>query len=338
MKNSINIKTVAQKADVSVGSVSNYLHGKAVKTATRERIAAAVRELGFIPNPNAQAIHAQRSRTIVIFIVQSIRSSALWLETYLLAIIETAGNAGLRCIIEYVDDNHAYPVEKLFRRADGVVLIGHFSAEFFREFSAVPDLPVISDWDAPEYPAATVIPYDFRMTLREAITVLRRAGHEKIGFISDNAGVGAEKINDWLRVSGEMIPGAQCAWIETIDHFSECRQGFIATQKLLARCPELTAIIFSADIVAMAGLSALAAVGKKIPADISVVTLDNSFWAHAMFPAVTAVGPDYPALARQIIAIINHRCGQTATPSSAEPRPTPFSYFPGATVRDLRNS
>ena len=253
------IKDVAARAGVSVGTVSNYLHGRPVRPDRRENIAAAVRALGFIPNPHASAITAARSRVVAVLIERATLASGLWLQTYLLALVAAAGERGLHCRVEHVDGDQPYPAAALFRRVDGIVLIGHFPAAFFGDFAPLAGVPVAAFWDAPEWPRAKVVPYDFKESLARALAMLRAAGHERIGFVCDNRGVGAEKIGEWLRLSAAMLPESRCAWVEAIDGFREGRQAYDATLALRRRCPELTAVVFGADVVAMAGLSALAA-------------------------------------------------------------------------------
>lgn len=52
-----SVKDVARLADVSVGTVSNVLNGRdSVRPAIRARVEAAIDELGFVPNPTAQAL------------------------------------------------------------------------------------------------------------------------------------------------------------------------------------------------------------------------------------------------------------------------------------------
>ena len=56
---------VAERAEVSVGTVSNVLNGRGnVSAARRERVQAAMRELGFLPNGVAQSLRRQQSRVI----------------------------------------------------------------------------------------------------------------------------------------------------------------------------------------------------------------------------------------------------------------------------------
>lgn len=51
-----NIKDVAERAGVSVATVSRVLNGHSPVAETRERVLAAVQELGYRPNNVARAL------------------------------------------------------------------------------------------------------------------------------------------------------------------------------------------------------------------------------------------------------------------------------------------
>ncbi|MEU4233112.1 substrate-binding domain-containing protein [Nonomuraea sp. NPDC026600] len=65
-----NIKEVAQRARVSVGTVSNVLNRpEIVSPATRERVFDAIRELGFVRNEVARHLRVGRSRTVGLIVL-----------------------------------------------------------------------------------------------------------------------------------------------------------------------------------------------------------------------------------------------------------------------------
>jgi LacI family transcriptional regulator len=63
------IEDVAARAGVSVGTVSNVLNRpEAVSGKTRDRVLAAIAELGYLPNEAARSLAAGRSRTIGLIV------------------------------------------------------------------------------------------------------------------------------------------------------------------------------------------------------------------------------------------------------------------------------
>jgi LacI family transcriptional regulator len=65
-----NIKEVAQRAGVSVGTVSNVLNRpETVAASTRQRVTEAIRELGFVRNEAARHLRAGRSRIVGLIVL-----------------------------------------------------------------------------------------------------------------------------------------------------------------------------------------------------------------------------------------------------------------------------
>src|SRR3954463_7919807 len=66
----VSIRDVAERAGVSVGTVSNVLNRpEAVGTGPRERVLAAVEALGFIRNESARHLRAGSSRTLGLIVL-----------------------------------------------------------------------------------------------------------------------------------------------------------------------------------------------------------------------------------------------------------------------------
>ena len=71
----MNIKDVAARAGVSVGTVSNVLNRpSAVRPVTRARVDAAIVELDFVPNASARQLVAGQSRTIAYVVLDAVES------------------------------------------------------------------------------------------------------------------------------------------------------------------------------------------------------------------------------------------------------------------------
>ena len=65
--------------------------------------------------------------------------------------------------------------------------------------------------------------------------------------------------------------------------------GEAATELLLSRAPDITAIFYASDLMALGGMRYLHRVGKRIPEDVAVVGYDNVDVAEWSTPALTTV-------------------------------------------------
>jgi LacI family transcriptional regulator len=65
--------------------------------------------------------------------------------------------------------------------------------------------------------------------------------------------------------------------------------GFAAARQLLADHPETTAVLATADSMAIGVMSGLAAIGKRVPEDVSVIGVGNTRLAAFSSPSLTTV-------------------------------------------------
>lgn len=62
------INDVAKKAGVSRGTVSNVINGIKVRPGTKEKVEAAIKELGYIPNAYARSLKSKKTNTIALIL------------------------------------------------------------------------------------------------------------------------------------------------------------------------------------------------------------------------------------------------------------------------------
>ena len=74
---------------------------------------------------------------------------------------------------------------------------------------------------------------------------------------------------------------------------------YAATRRLLARCPDLTAIFALSDVMALGAIRALWDVGKRVPDDISVVGYDGIVIGQYSLPRLTTIRQDTHQLAER---------------------------------------
>src|SRR4249919_2127071 len=68
----VGIKQVAARAGVAVGTVSNVLNQPdVVAAATRQRVLAAIDELGYVRNESARTLRSGKSRTIALVVLDA---------------------------------------------------------------------------------------------------------------------------------------------------------------------------------------------------------------------------------------------------------------------------
>jgi LacI family transcriptional regulator len=80
--------------------------------------------------------------------------------------------------------------------------------------------------------------------------------------------------------------------------------GAAATRLLLERSPTITAIFVHSDMMALGVLSALFLAGRRVPADIAVVSCDDIPLAEYMTPPLTTVRVPLAETGRQAVDLL----------------------------------
>jgi len=131
---------------------------------------------------------------------------------------------------------------------------------------------------------------DLAAGARAAVRHLRELGHTRIAVV-----------NGPLRLESAQV--RYLAWKEAIaadggvpdenlvdgDEGWSAEAGYAAMNRLLARCPDLTAVFCANDLLAIGALSALSEKSRRVPDDVSVIGFDDSELARHASPPLTTM-------------------------------------------------
>lgn len=318
---------VALLAGVSHQTVSRVLNGHPnVREQTRNRVRAAIAELGYRPNRAARALVTGRSQVLGVVA----QNSTLYGPASLLAAFEhAAAAAGFAVSVGSVSvlDRHSISraVEQhLDQRVAGIVVIAPVASANEALDHLPADVPLVTIDGDPERPAALVT-VDQAAGAHDATRFLLDAGHATVWHVSgppdwfDSIG----RIEGWraaLTAAGVEIPPVVSAdWTASAGY----QAGL-----MLARMPEVTAIFAANDHLALGILRAMSERGRRVPGDVSVVGFDDVPEAAYFIPPLTTIRPDFQAVAEATLAMLLE---QIASGTSASTRHT---IAPELVVRD----
>lgn len=285
---------VGRLAGVTPATVSNVLRGRGrVSETTRERVLAAVQQLGYRPNLNARALVEGRPHTIAL-IVSSIANP--FYPEFALAVEKAVRKRDYFLLVCNTNNDPAQEAAYLDAvggsLAQGVLVM---NADFVRveELLALRrrGVPVVlCMWEKPdEAPELPYIGVDFHQAGVIAAEHLLKLGHTRIGAV-----VGSEPTGnhiwryrgfcDALARAGVPHPPEEVRFGgDTID------AGRNAAHGLLAAVPDLSAIFVSNDLPAIGVLQAATDLGLEVPSDLSVIGITDIQLAHQVRPALTTV-------------------------------------------------
>ncbi len=90
--------------------------------------------------------------------------------------------------------------------------------------------------------------------------------------------------------------------------------GRAGVREVLARAPDVDALVCASDLMAIGAIRALQRHGRRVPDDVAVLGWDNIVDGEYTTPSLTTVAPDLAALAAQTLDALIRRIEGDRTP------------------------
>ncbi|PKP57938.1 catabolite control protein A [Candidatus Atribacteria bacterium HGW-Atribacteria-1] len=276
----IKIKDVAKKAGVGVGTVSRVLNNKEhVKSATRERVIEAIKELDYQPHAIARSLSSKRTNTITVYLLQDFTGFRM---NVIRGIQSELRKFNFDIILNCLDDTQevktlskkvqSYSIQS---KTDGCIII-----------SLLPESKLKPDLISKDYPVVLIdsqrdkfssVYIDNVSAAYNAVSYLFQLGHRSIGYLMgvQSTTSGYERLLGVKKFYQEKGITLDNKFI-SIDHFT-FKAGYKATKKFLSqeRTNSLTAIFAVSDYQAAGAEKVLKEAGLRVPDDISLIGFDN---------------------------------------------------------------
>ncbi|MEV4757215.1 LacI family DNA-binding transcriptional regulator [Micromonospora sp. NPDC049559] len=314
-----SIKDVAARAGVSMATVSRVLSGDyPVAEETRARVQRAVRDLDYVVNAHARALHGATSKIVALLVAEVTTS---FFARIAAGVEEQATEAHRLCLVctTHTDPDRELEVVRLMReqRADAVILAGgviendDYRARMRRYAQGLEDAgsrlvlcarPSLG----PDFPAITV-EYENVGGAHAATTHLLTAGHRRILMLAGPVG---------LTTSDQRVEGYRSAFAAyglpvdpaLISHGPWGRhEGHARMRALLAGGLDFTAVFAGNDGAAAGALAALREAGRSVPEDVSIVGYDDVPNAPDFNPPLTTVRVPQEELGRTAVQLALRR-------------------------------
>jgi LacI family transcriptional regulator len=315
-----SIKDVASRAGVSVATVSRVLNDHpSVRQDTRDRVLAAVAELGYRPNALARSLRTDQTRTLGLVISDVLNP----FFTELARSVEDEARAlGYSVIIGNADeqpdlqDHHVRTL--LDRRIDGLLVspAGGGSPLMLEAAQAGVPMVFVDRWiqgvDVP------VVRTDGREAVRDLVAHLYRLGHRRLAIITGPAATttGSERVDafrDAIREHGLTLPPEHIGQGDF-----QADSGRRATAHFLDMPDprDRPDSIFAADnLMALGAMDEIRARGLKVPDDIALAAFDDIPWFVHTDPPITAIAQPTGELGRAAVRALIDRVEGRPAPS-----------------------
>ena len=285
---------VAALAGVSHQTVSRVVNGfGSIRPETRDRVQAAIAELGYRRNVAARTLATSRSRAIGV-LAPAVTDYG---PTSTVQGIEVAARAaGYHSLVTTAAHDRESIISGLGFLLDQAIEALVVIAPQQRVLEALLELDItlpIATLQAVELGSGTVVSVDQSSGARLVMTHLLGLGHRRIQHIAGpieflEAAARRTSYEAALNAAGLPTP-------EVIVGDWTAESGYRAASRL---APETTAVFSGNDQMALGLIHGLVDLGRRVPHDISVVGFDDVPEARFYLPALTTVRQDFEQVGR----------------------------------------
>jgi DNA-binding LacI/PurR family transcriptional regulator len=306
-RSKVRIQDVARAAGLSNATVSRVLNGsERVRPNLHERVIKAALKLGFDLNgrndsrivafllSNRAVLHPFHSAVLVgaeahcaandfgvLFLPLQYSPKLPWKELHIPRLLQN--RKVVRGVIA-AGTNYQNLLDALTDRRLPIVCLGN---------------NIVGNWRSDKYSAVF---FDDIGVAQEATSYLQSLGHRDIWHIGNGQLAWFARRSEGYRRAMEEAGLPPLVLDLNIDNAEDL--GYLATKSILSEGRPITAILAGDDTTARGAYRALADYGLKIPADVSVVGVNDTIEASALIPPLTSVRVFTDQLGKQMAELL----------------------------------
>lgn len=312
----VTIEDIARETGASRTTVSLVLRDKpGIGSRTRERVWATAQLLGYERKPTAPVPSGQSMLNVGLIVRSRVRDKSGGLPgvnafySWVLAGAEAAARQSRMNLLYTtlsVDQNNVaveLPDQLLSQPLDGILLVGSFSEVTIAEVASRSGAPVVLVDAAARAQRHDVVASNNIEGCYAATKLVIERGHRMTAFVGPDQ--------------------------ETDPNFSQRREGYLralrehrlepvharlprgdvipATEELLRRRPEITALVGCNDLFAIDVMQAAQALGRRTPEDLSFIGFDDIELAAQVTPTLTTIAVDKITMGRLAVQTLAYR-------------------------------
>ncbi len=290
----VDIYTIAEHAGVSKSTVSRVLNNKDdVSETTREKVIDVIKELNYKPNSSAKGLATQKTKTVGL-VVSEITNS------FFSMFVKGAEDKAMEENYNIMLANSNWVVEEELKcirmfeegRVDGILMISGGGDDLLNDYLnnlANKDIPLIVVDRKINNQLIPKINVENVKAAYEGTKYLIELGHRKIAFVKGDDIAASDASIDRVKGYRKALAENDIDTEIIEPGFFEREGACFATEKILKNHPDITAIFYASDMMAVGGLKALKEAGLKVPEDVSVLGFDDIELAKIIDPALSTL-------------------------------------------------
>ncbi len=286
----VTIKEVARAAKVSVATVSRILNAKGpARAATRQRVLAAARRLGYVPHGAARSLITRRMDAVGVLLPDLFGE---FFSELIRGVDLAARRAGFHLLVSS-SHSDAAEIELALRamrgRVDGLIVMSPGLDARALQANLPDRLPVVllsCRVEGSDFDAINIADFD---GAREMVRHLFALGHRRIAFIKGAQGnYDAQERLRGYRAAVRLLGADRDPALELPGDFTE-ESGYRAARHSLELGPRPTALFAANDAMAIGALAALREAGIEVPDEMGLAGFDDIPVARFLSPPLTTV-------------------------------------------------
>ncbi len=311
-----NIRQVADRAGVSIGTVSRVLNNKpGVGEKTREHVLIVAQELGYIFPKRSRSTSPEVTHLGFLSAYRSITTQPFYADIFH-GVEQTCQELHINLSVSSLslENRHLHTVPRLVKDnyINGLVVAGGIiPQEVFAALSKLSQVPLVlvdnhfdrCPWDA--------VMTDNIYGVRLATEHLINKGHRHITMLGgpDHPSIVERRLSYEETLRQHNLAPIVVAPPEVCDDINGLTYegGACGVVEILKQVPETTAIVFSNDEQAVGALKKLRELGYAVPDDFSLVGFDDTRLAQFTTPPITTICVDRVTMGQIAVQLLLDR-------------------------------
>lgn len=312
------LREVADRAGVSLKTVTNVIHERTnVRPTTRDRVLAAIEELGYHPNLSARNLALGRAGTIALVVP---RLDMPYFASLAMHVLEAAEAHGWFVLIVQTHGDAGAERRLLAgavpQRLDGVIFDPlHVTADEIRD--RADPTPLVLIGEKPYRGLADHVAIDNLAAGRTAVDHLVSLDRRRIGMIGASFTAPDDARRDGY-LTGLRSHGLDIApeLVRPVTA-NTGEEGAAATASLLeGRTPD--ALFCATDWLALGAIRELTTRGIRVPDDVAVVGFDDIPYGRVSTPTLTTIASARDEIARAAVESLERQQTGAGPPREIE--------------------
>jgi DNA-binding LacI/PurR family transcriptional regulator len=310
----VRLRDVAERAGVSVKTVSNVVNGYAhVSPAMRARVQAVLDETGYRPNQTARNLRAGRTGVIALAVPELDNPYFAELAGF---VVDEAEQRGWTVLIDQTDGKRDRELVVAggvrHHLIDGLILSPVALGYEDLAGRSPDDVPLVLIGEKLDAGPADHVAIDNIAAARAATEHLLAAGRTRIAAVGHQPASGRESGVAHLRLRGweEALRAAGLApdplLLGQVATFRR-QHGVAAMAEILDRGAAPDAVFCFNDTLALGAIRLLADRRLRVPEDVAVIGIDDVAEGRFAVPTLSTVAPDKSGIARTAVRMLAER-------------------------------